>query len=607
MIQDILNNYKQNMKASKEEKNEVWKNITQKMKPKKGFRIGAKFSTAILSIFIVGLALLVIYKSPEDIIENVNDNQKVDDWQYEEEKAQKDSGGLSNLFNSKSTNQAVPMAESDMGYSVGGSKDVNNFRENIENDYLPIESDITYEGIFYDYYFDTGKSRECNKLFCPSYSLAVSKDPFSEKEEYFMNVGLNSNIKEEDFKRKKLNLVVVLDISGSMSSGFSSYYYDNHTQNTEDSNKSKMQIANESVVAMLDHLNKDDRFGMVLFDDKSYLAKPIRSVGDTDMEKIDEHILELTPQGGTNMEAGMAEATELFEEYKDADTQEYENRIIFLTDAMPNTGNTSKESLLNQTETNSNEKIYTTFIGIGVDFNTELIESITKIRGANYYSVHSSEEFKSRMDENFEYMVTPLVFNLELNLQAQGFEIEKVYGSPEANEATGSIMKVNTLFPSSTEGGKTKGGVVLIQLKKLSNNTSLRLSTSYEDRAGNTDGDTQEITFEKSEEFYENTGIRKAILLARYTNLMKNWINYERSQLPEEPVYYPVVDEERGLFIPESVELGQWERQSISLVVSDNYKNKITEFKTYFESGLNDISDTSLEQETEIMEKLIDF
>lgn len=576
MIQDILNNYKQNMKASKKEKNEVWKKITQKMKPKKGFRIGAKFSTAILSIFIVGLALLVIYKSPEDIIENLNDSQKVDDWQYEEEKARNDSGGLSNFFNSKSTNQAVPMAENDMGYSVGGAKDINNFRENIENGYLPIESDINYEGIFYDYYFDTGKSKKCNKLFCPSYSLAVSKDPFSGEEEYFMNVGLNSNIKEEDFKRKKLNLVVVLDISGSMSSGFNSYYYDNPEQNSEDSNKSKMQIANESVVAMLDHLDNDDRFGMVLFDDNSYLAKPLNLVENTDMKKINKHILEITPQGGTNMEAGMAEATKLFEEYKDADTQEYENRIIFLTDAMPNTGNTSKNGLLNQTETNSENKIYTTFIGIGVDFNTELIETITKIRGANYYSVHNSDEFTERMDANFEYMVTPLVFNLKLNLQTEGFEIEKVYGSPEADEATGNIMKVNTLFPSSTEGGKTKGGVVLIQLKKLSNNTRLKLSTSYEDRAGNTDGDSQEITFEKSEEFYENNGIKKAILLSRYTNLMKNWINYERSQLPEEPIYYPVVDEERGLFIPKKVELGQWERQSTELIVSSNYikKNK---------------------------------
>ena len=85
---------------------------------------------------------------------------------------------------------------------------------------------ITYEGLFYDYYFDTGKAQACEKLFCPSYTYAISKDPISEKDDYYLAVGLNSNIKESDFERKKLNLVVVLDMSGSMSSQFNKYYYD---------------------------------------------------------------------------------------------------------------------------------------------------------------------------------------------------------------------------------------------------------------------------------------------------------------------------------------------------------------------------------------------
>jgi len=32
----------------------------------------------------------------------------------------------------------------------------------------------------------------------PSYSFAQSKDPISNKDEYYMQVGLNSNIKEAD-------------------------------------------------------------------------------------------------------------------------------------------------------------------------------------------------------------------------------------------------------------------------------------------------------------------------------------------------------------------------------------------------------------------------
>ena len=64
-----------------------------------------------------------------------------------------------------------------------------------------------------------------------------------------------------------------------------------------------------------------------------------------------------------------------------------------------------------------------------------LIKRITKVRGANYYSVHSTKEFKTRMDDEFEYMVTPLVFDLQLSLTATGYEIEKVYGSPSADKS----------------------------------------------------------------------------------------------------------------------------------------------------------------------------
>ena len=100
----------------------------------------------------------------------------------------------------------------EIGFSVGGAKDINNFRENIKNSYFPIYTDITYNGLFYDYYFDTGKKTESEHLFSPSYSCAISKDPISNMNEYYITVGLNSNIKESDFQRKKLNLVVVLDV-----------------------------------------------------------------------------------------------------------------------------------------------------------------------------------------------------------------------------------------------------------------------------------------------------------------------------------------------------------------------------------------------------------
>ena len=502
--------------------------------------------------------------------------------------------------------QPVP---GNIGLAAGGAKDINNFRENIQNGFIPLPTDVTYEGLFYDYYFDTGQQEECQGLFCPSYRYAITRDPFSDKEEYYLSVGLNSGMKESDFQRKRLNLVIVLDISGSMSSPFDSYYYDqfgNIETATGDTNRAKIKVATESVVALLDHLNDGDRLGIVLFNDSAQLAKPMSLVENANMQAIKRNILKISAEGGTHFSAGMKVASGLYDDFIDLDPDEYENRIIFLTDAMPNIGATSGSDLMGMTRDNADNQVYTTFIGIGVDFNTELIEYITKIRGANYYSVHSSTELRERMDNEFEYMVTPLVFDLRLILQADGWEIEKVYGSPEANEATGELMKVNTLFPSKKKGDETRGGLVLLKLKKTDSGNSLILRVSYEDRNGNKDSSETTVELgEETPEFFENSGIRKAVLLSRYADLLKNWMIDEREHAQFSLPWEPSVDDEMGIIVP-SV-LGQWERQSLPLKVAKPYRELFEEFYNYFELEMDNIHDEDLGQELEILDILRNY
>ncbi len=158
---------------------------------------------------------------------------------------------------------------------------------------------------------------------------------------------------------------------------------------------------------------------------------------------------------------GYKKAIELFEGDEDSQENIHENRIIFLTDAMPNVGVTDSKSLLGMTKHYGERhkyKIYTSIIGVGIDFNTDLIEQITKVRGANYMAVHSNKEFKKKINEEFKYMVSPLVFNLNLDVSTEGnqFEIEEIYGSNEETENSNSanIMNVKSLFPSPVKENK---------------------------------------------------------------------------------------------------------------------------------------------------------
>ncbi|MEZ4086796.1 MAG: VWA domain-containing protein [Candidatus Gracilibacteria bacterium] len=581
-----------------------------------------------------GTMLIFLFAACTSPVEPPETTEKVDDWQYdasrdvEEDRAFMTTGSMAPMA---MESVSAPAPGGNIGFSVGGAKDIGNFRENIENGYLPIPSDITYEGLFYEYFFDTGQQEECTKLFCPSFSTAVSSDPFTNDEEYYLSVGLNSGIKEADFERKKLNLVIVLDISGSMGSPFSQYYYDSfgneiELDEEESSDATKMEIASKSVVALMDHLEDDDHFGMVLFDDSSYVAKPLSRVGNTDMQAIKDHVLEIHDRGGTNVEAGMEEGTSLFDELEEMDPNEYENRIIFITDAQPNLGDTSRDGLESMTKDNAENGIYTTFVGVGVDFNTELVELMTKVRGANYHSVHSEKQFKETMDDNFDFMVTPLVFDLKLGLEADGYEIEKVFGSPEADEATGEIMYVNTLFPSKSEGGEVRGGLVLLKLKRPKRMEPSRSKPAISIAAAKKDPDEKEITFKKSQKtIIDNTGIRKGIVLTRLVNLYKSWaIDGHRADRdnPIRPLPVdcgPIIlmesgsDEARhGIIIPEPPflppcvvpTLGEWERQSVELDVSDHYARIFDEFTEYLSDEMEILADEDLNQELELLEEL---
>ncbi len=581
--------------------------------------IGGLAVILIISIIVVGYYL--------KNLNNTITKAKIDDWKYSNKESNKeyvtksnDSAGVfsvpqgqSSALSSKSTTSFSSKSESTVGLSVGGSKNIDNFRENIKNGYFPISTDITYNGLFYDYYFETGKQKESEDLFSPSYSMAISKDPISSKDEYYMTVGLNSNIKQSDFKRKKQNIVIVLDISGSMDSTLQSYYYDegNSIFSKLKKNKSKMELANEAVNLMIDELNDDDRFGMVLFDDGAYLGKPLSLIGDTDIKEIKEHILDIEARGGTNFEAGYKKGTDLFDK-EILNDKEYDNRIIVITDAMPNVGSTNKSGLLKYIESNSKNGIYTSFIGVGVDFNTEVIESLSNVRGANYYSISSNEQFKKILSEDFEYMVTPLVFDLNLNFESTEYDIEKVYGTDSEDLSSGNIMKVNTLFPSSTnENSESKGGVILLKLKKKDNSTNnkINLRVSYTDRDGNKHSNSQDIEFNKNEEFYENTGIRKAIALTRYVNTLKSWILYERTNKDER--FY--ICEDVGVidcdYVKEDVRkiLGENERTSVKLTVSEEYKENFKNIKSYLENEKNELKDEDLKKEIDLLEELIKY
>jgi len=304
---------------------------------------------------------------------------------------------------------------------------------------------------------------------------------------------------------------------------------------------------------------------------------------------------------------------------------------------MPNVGAVDGDDMLCLVRHAADKGIYTSLLGVGLDFDPGVVEAMSKAKGAWYGSVKTSEAFRKRLDDEFDYMVTPLVFNLRLHLSSDAYTIDKVFGSPESELSTGQLLRINTLFPSAKdEQGQTKGGIVLLRLLRKSSaaleDGTIKLRISFEDRCGVPD--FSEISVQpcfrdalapipdaltnSTGSFFENNGVRKAVLLARYTSVLQQWLIHERQSDPRSKAVTAVGLEAshqtsrcRGIFANaeafSGVKPGDCDDASAPLrvKVSSHYKGVFEKFLQHLSCEMQNLQDDSLEQERKLLLELI--
>ena len=257
-------------------------------------------------------------------------------------------------------------------------------------------------------------------------------------------------------ERDPLNLILCLDISGSMAEKLG--------------DETKMNISNEFICEIVKILEDNERIGIVLFDENTEILEPIKKISEINREDVMKKVMEIKEQGGTNITLAFSEAFKMIKEVtkNQQKNDPKNNRIIFLTDAIPNLQ--EERDLFKLINDASEEGIYSTFIGIGLDFNTDVVDEITKAKGSNYLSVHSKKDFENFLKVDFNYLVSPCVTSSHILLKSNSFEIEDAYGTPFSSETTKNFIQLGSSCASNTSGDQTKGGLILIKIKKIDKN-----------------------------------------------------------------------------------------------------------------------------------------
>ena len=210
-----------------------------------------------------------------------------------------------------------------------------------------------------------------------------------------------------DADRQHLNVAVVLDRSGSMSE------------------EGKMENAKAALRALIDQLDEDDVFSLVIYDDVVDVIRPAARVGSR--EVLRRLVDEVYPRGWTNLGAGMLEG---FAQASRCASSRYTNRVILLSDGLANRGITDPASLSRIAREYRNQSISLTTMGVGLDYNENLMLALSGNGGGNYYFIESSRNIASVLRNEFQRLSCVLAQNACIHLfPGHGVRILDVIGA----------------------------------------------------------------------------------------------------------------------------------------------------------------------------------
>jgi Ca-activated chloride channel family protein len=170
----------------------------------------------------------------------------------------------------------------------------------------------TYDTAFYAHYFLTGDREKDAEVKC-TYAQAHTRDPLTQQEDCWVSVSYNSkydgvgmktNTGGRSSNRPALNLVVALDISGSMGDTFRGDDSDEDETSAVGGQK-KLQVAKECLLTLLAQLRDDDAFGLVLFNTQASILQPLTKWGEIERVGLEKAILKLRANGGTELTEGI--------------------------------------------------------------------------------------------------------------------------------------------------------------------------------------------------------------------------------------------------------------------------------------------------------------
>ena len=206
--------------------------------------------------------------------------------------------------------------------------------------------------------------------------------------------------------RLPLNLSLALDRSGAMDGEMLDY-------------------TRRACTYIVDLLEPDDLLSIVTFDGAgAEVVVPARHV--VNKLQIKEAISRITAGSGSNLYEGLLAACSQITSVKTSQTL---NRVLLMTGTAPTAGVSESSTIISQVAEQKGHGIGITTLGVGLDFDEELLAGIARRSGGCYYSIARPELIPETLRLELDTLMRITARNLHLRLLlARGVSVRQVPG-----------------------------------------------------------------------------------------------------------------------------------------------------------------------------------
>jgi len=214
-------------------------------------------------------------------------------------------------------------------------------------------------------------------------------------------VDLTAPVAENQSSRPVRGVQICLDISGSMEGA-------------------PLAAAKESILKLIDRLDKNDSFGMVIFDDTAKVAVPTKPLISHNIAAMKKAIRNIQTGGSTDISAGFTLAIREASRVK----LEGGTSLLLVSDGHANAGERNPQFFADVAAKSATEKIAASSIGLGNGYDETILEAIAQGGGGAHRFAADIDEavgaIAAEVDELLDKSIVNCVLRFRPSAMATG-------------------------------------------------------------------------------------------------------------------------------------------------------------------------------------------